>query len=205
LATAPATPLQRITLLPAASISGRLTGKPAAGIAVVATSMADDMHNEYAEAVTDSAGRYRISQLQGGNYTVVLGLTHEQAATMTALAHTDVQVDKATNRDGIDFSLIDGCLITGKIADRLTRKGLPDVLVSVESPANPEISATSGSRQDVVTDAEGIYRVRVPAGPAHVYLMMSPPAPGYKYTGESYTGEVKEGAKKTINFALTRE
>jgi beta-lactamase regulating signal transducer with metallopeptidase domain/protocatechuate 3,4-dioxygenase beta subunit len=208
LANSTETPSRRIVLNPAATISGQVisaaTGKGVEGITVVAIDGIKTEY-EYAEAVTDSIGQYHLTGLRGGQYSVMVNLTNAQAAEMTAIADTHVQVDAGKQRDGIDFSLIRGSLITGKITDTDTGKPIAYVRVSVQSAAYP-VSSDFSARQDVVTGAQGIYRIRVPAGPVHWYMWMDPPAPGYQWTGganENFT--IGDGMVKTINCTLQHE
>jgi len=232
LAEAPVT-IKRIGLTPAATITGTVTyaetGKPAAGVPVFAIR---GFHGggfaemDYAEAVTDAKGRYRITQLRGGEYGIVVDFRDQHAGEWTAKAITDLPVAAGEQADGVDFALIKGSLITGTITYADTGEPIANVPIWVYSASHPEgtyhtvgtdangyadVRKTGATQYQVIeTDAKGVYRLRVPAGPVHI-SQVGFSSRGYRH--EEFRGKDKndktfdigDGMTKTINFTFERE
>lgn len=152
------------------SIAGKvlLDGKPAPGVIVVATPdssnparMVERMLNPSSapKATTDSDGRYRIEGLRAGKYEVAVssrvlvssgGSRHENEVTVT-----DGTVE------GIDFSLLRGGVITGKITDSEGRPVINErvsVKNGVALEGNLAFYTSMGNRM-YFTDDRGVYRV----------------------------------------------
>jgi protocatechuate 3,4-dioxygenase beta subunit len=152
------------------SIAGKvlLDGKPAPGIIIVATPDSSNPARMFERmlkpssaprATTDSDGRYRIEGLRAGKYDVAVssrvlvsagGSGHENEVTVT---------DGAV--EGIDFSLLRGGVITGKITDNAGRPVI-NARVSVKNGVAPEGNLafyTSMGNRIYYTDDRGVYRV----------------------------------------------
>jgi hypothetical protein len=189
-----------IVLLPAATITGRVTyhstGRPAAGIAIVAQGIEQ---YEGGGAVTDGDGRYTIKQLRPAAYNVAISLDGKAAEQWTAVAHEAVPVALRDRIADVDFELIKGGLITGKVIARYTGEGIPDLWVGVYGPAHPQSGA---GVQSCLTRADGSYSLRVPPGPQHLYLSSEPP-PGFRLKRSSYDISVREGETTRIDFTLS--
>jgi len=117
---------------------------------------------------TDAEGRYRILQLGHGFYNVALLLDRTQERQFTACALEKVQVRRGEHLKDQDFALIEGSIITGTVTDSLNGLPIPGVLIGIYGPAHPRSSAMV---QSAVTDSDGVYRARVPAGPQFVYVL----------------------------------
>lgn len=152
------------------SIAGKvlLDGKPAPGVIIVATPDSSNRVTMFErvlkpspapKATTDSDGRYRIEGLRAGKYEVAVssrvlvsagGSGHENAVTVS---------DGAV--EGIDFSLLRGGVITGKITDSEGRPVINE-RVSVKDGVSPEEDMafyTSMGNRMYYTDDRGVYRV----------------------------------------------
>lgn len=159
----PVTDLGTIRMERGAVVEGRITrdGKPAAGIEVGAQSDGD-----WGSAITDGDGRYRILRLPSGSFNVALKLSDNQQKEFTAPAREGVKIAPGQTISGMNFALIPGGILRG----RITQAGKPKagVMVGVYGPAHPQSGAWV---QNTKTDAKGEYMTRVPAGRQHVYIM----------------------------------
>jgi hypothetical protein len=198
LAEAAVTAIPPITVPAAATISGRVsfgpTGKPAAGVHV-RVSDADPMGYSWGDAVTDARGRYRITQLRPATYCVVLDLEGAVAEDWTA-ALQSVELDEGQQARGIDFSLTHGALITGRVVAKGAGRGLPGVAIAVYGPAHPEPDFPTVAK----TDADGRYRVRVPAGEQRVMLWTDPPAGYVAPEKREVKLRLREGQRRRVDF-----
>jgi len=177
-----------IRLIQAATIEGRVlrAGKPASGITVGCQS-----ERGWGEVKANASGRYRIERLAPYSYNVSTDLTPRQIEAYTARAHEAVVVRLGEHKTGIDFALIPGAVIKGRVtrADGSPAAGIP---VGVYGPARPRSGAWV---QNVEADKDGYYRIRVPAGAQYVYI------PVEEY-GQSQDVTVKDGEERTVNFTV---
>ena len=149
---------------PRGSIAGRVTikDKGVAGVAVgLRKSDVFMPYETYLKATTDHDGYYRIGNLAPGSYDVT--------ASAPAFVITDAgQKSKAVivgddeNVDGINFSLVRGGVITGKVTDA---DGRPLIMQQVylylaNLPEQPGgVSRPPYASTAVLTDDRGIYRM----------------------------------------------
>lgn len=147
-----------------ATVEGQVTrdGVPVAAIEVGAQS-----DGEWGSAITDANGRYSIRRLPADKYNVALKLEDQMQKEVTAVAHGALTVVGGKTVERIDFQLIPGAIIRGKV---VTRDGKPKegAMIGVYGPAHPQSGAWV---QSTVTDKNGEYLTRVPAGQQHVYIM----------------------------------
>ena len=162
----------KITKTPTNSVSGRITihGKGAPGIVVgIRTSELSPQSAPALKATTDQDGNYRITGVLTGNYLVSpmapvyvnpdLGTSRERAKTLLLAAGEDVQ--------GIDFSLVRGGVIAGKVTDS---DGRPVIEERVTLMPEDQSNARGQMFPPVVaiafqTDDRGVYRIYgIPAG-----------------------------------------
>ena len=157
---------------PTSSVSGRITihGKGATGIVVgIRNSDFSPQPAPALNATTDLDGNYRITDIPAGNYQVspiapayvVPDLLSSRARGKTLLLAEGEDVQ------GIDFSLVRGGVITGKVTDADGRPVIEERLtIAPEDQANPRgqmfPAAIAGGFQ---TDDRGVYRIYgIPAG-----------------------------------------
>lgn len=157
---------------PTNSVSGRVTirGKGAPGIVVgIRSSDFSQQPPPAVKATTDQDGSYQITNIPPGNYQV--------SPMAPAFVNSDLVFSRAIGKtlllaegedvQGIDFSLVRGSVITGKVTDADGRPVIEERLTIVtEDQANtrgqmfPQV--ISGSFQ---TDDRGIYRIYgIPVG-----------------------------------------
>ena len=185
------------TLRRAAQFSGRIVrnGKPVAGVEVGAQSVnRDDAGHPNAggwgEAVTDADGRFVIKRMAAGTYNIALKLDDKQQSEFTAVAHDSVALREGATVAGMDFKLIGGSIIRGRLVD-LVGRPIANSGVGVYGPAHPLFGAWV---QSTSTDADGRYSLRVPAGEQYVYTTERDAATN----GQTVT--VQDGTRTTVDF-----
>lgn len=147
---------------PRGSVSGRITikDKPAPGVMVgLRGNEMMSAYEPFTRAVTDESGNYRIANLAAGTY----------ALTITAPAY--IPADKADrkvivlaedeNVENINFSLVRGGVITGKVTDG---EGHPVIQHQVEIYDAALMERYGGQQRpfpgmNAQTDDRGIYRI----------------------------------------------
>ncbi len=149
--------------------------------------------------MTDSSGRYSLKQLPAGEYNIALDLRGEAGRSWTAVAHAGVEIAAGEHLDGMDFSLIFGAVIAGRVIASRTRMPIPKVLVGVYGPAHP---LSSGWVQNTWTGIDGSYALRVPAGKQHLYLQGSWPAGFSGPKQPAHDLEIKDGETRLVSFEL---
>ena len=150
---------------PSASISGRVTidGKGVAGITVTATASSSSWERRTtAKTSTDEDGKYQLTGLAAGQFTImplakafVLGPSdgHQQPGQSITVADGE-KIEK------IDFALIRGGVITGRITDSDGRPVIGERVnvVAITAPdTGQQMTMLDGPRNK--TDDRGIYRV----------------------------------------------
>ena len=163
---------------PTGSISGRVTlgGSPAEGIPVVAVSgQTVNRRDAAARSVTDSEGRYRLSELLPGQYqiwAVTPGLIAEPGPLPRygfPYFGSIQTVNLSANEDlsDIDMKLVRGAVITGRVTDA-ENKPLVEERVSLqlvdEHGAPSRFGASPSYDQMYQTDDRGVYRIYGLAG-----------------------------------------
>src|SRR5260370_1612072 len=123
---------------PDATVSGKVTikGKPASGVVVGLRVSQPAQFDSTFKATTDQDGKYRVTGVPSGSYQV--------APVAPAFVISDVNkswgqsliITEGDNVEGIDFDLVRGGVITGKVVDA---DGHPIVeerinLLSAENP-----------------------------------------------------------------------
>ena len=150
---------------PAGSISGKVTikGKGMAGIAVGLRR--SEMFTPYEipqRVVTDQDGNYKITNISPGSYQVVPS-TPAYVLTEITTRSRSIIVGEGENVENINFSLIRGGVITGRITDAESRPVIQQQvkLSRVEQPVpnnGPQVVYNSNPNMSM-TDDRGIYRI----------------------------------------------
>jgi hypothetical protein len=192
-------------LLAGATVSGVVrygdTGKGAAGfqVEVQATSRTFDA-GRGGGGTTDANGAYRIAHLPPGEYNVMLRL--DEQGDWAAAGHEWVKLSGGAVTSNIDFTLIKGGTIKGKVITTDTAEQLANVWIGVQGPGHPQ---GSGSIQQAKTDAEGVYSIRVPPGLQHVFLQGPVPQAYTQPRQEIKDIKVDEGETVRLDFRLQRQ
>jgi 5-hydroxyisourate hydrolase-like protein (transthyretin family) len=147
------------------SISGKVTikGKPASGIIVGARQA--DMSNSFQptyKATTDQDGNYRILNVPAGNYEVLSASPVFVNAEINNQRGKYLVLAEGENVENINFSLVRGGVITGKIIDADGRPVIQQQVSLYRAGAFEQSSAQRGQiypTTSVSTDDRGIYRM----------------------------------------------
>lgn len=148
-----------------ASISGRVTigGKSAAGIAVTATLNNSPLDNRtVAKAVTDDEGNYSLAGLAAGRYSVrpIAKAFVVSAGDIFKQPGQTVNVAENESITKIDFALVRGGVITGRITDLeggpIIGEAVNIVAKGDSGDARPTGMFPSRKNQ---TDDRGVYRI----------------------------------------------
>lgn len=187
------------------SISGKVTikGKPAVGVMIMARP-SDDYQSPSKtrkRARTDQTGRYRITNLPAGSYTITsVALALVQAQSNSVLLSEGEEVEDA------NLQLAPGGVITGKITDA---EGEPLTAVRVKfTPIDENISNTRSDQMLLLrlfmgseTDDRGIYRAfGLPAGKYKVSVGETSTGRtiSREYYKETFFPSVTDTAKATV-------
>lgn len=149
---------------PRGSVSGRvmIKDKPAPGVAI-GLRRSDNMnpYEQFSRANTDREGFYRITNVAPGSYQVVAvapGYVLSDAKNSATGGQAIVVVGDDENIDDVNFTLVRGGVITGKVTDA---DGKPMIQMQVTvyrtdlfDQQQPTRSETGGQ-----TDDRGIYRI----------------------------------------------
>lgn len=148
---------------PRGSISGRITikDKPAAGV-MVGLRRYEGLNpfESLPKAFTDQDGVYHITNVTAGSYHVITA-TPAYVSTQSDYNVQPVVVNEDENVDGVNFSLVRGGVITGKVTDADNR---PVIQMRVDIFRADQLDRQAPVRQvypvnSAMTDDRGIYRV----------------------------------------------
>lgn len=205
---------------PGATISGKVTIKGEGAPGVIVTLRQNDRSyggREYSgpKAVSDNDGNYRIENVVPGSYRIVTA-----ARAFVSVGGFERErvliVNKGDKIEHVDFALIRGGVITGKVVDAEGRPIVEEWVSVFTVPDNRPIYLPN----DSMTDDRGIYRLyglpagryRVGAGRSEEALSGGLPRP-YKRTyhpsvsdpAQATVVEVEEGSElKDIDIMFTR-
>lgn len=207
---------------PRGSLSGRITikDKPAPGVVVgLRKSALENSYDPFERAVTDAEGIYRITNIPAGSYIVTVAAP--AYVPTNSSDRKPVVIGEDENVEDVNFSLVRGGVITGKVTDS---EGHPVVLHQVELYNPGELDRAQGQvlpypAMTAQTDDRGVYRFfgvvpgryRVAAGRgSEGYYGFSPSEVNYKqaFYADPAKGnviEVSEGSEaKDIDITLGR-
>jgi protocatechuate 3,4-dioxygenase beta subunit len=147
----------------AGSISGKVTikGKGMSGITVGLRRSEMFNPSEMAQrAVTDQDGNYKITNIAAGSYQVVPS-SPAYVLTDTNTRARSIIVSEGENVENINFSLLRGGVITGRITDADSRPLIQQrvKLSRVDQPAPMSGPQAVYSSAASMTDDRGIYRI----------------------------------------------
>jgi hypothetical protein len=190
-------------LTAAATIVGSVinpeTAKPVPGIAVYAQPSHENPDSGWAESVTDACGQFSLGRLKGGDFIVALQENEEQGVPAWTARAIDARVTEGQTIHA-DILLTRGGFVSGKVRDHLTHKGIAGVGVGLYGPARPQKAAAI---LGTLTNGDGAYTFRVPAGRQHIYI--SGPVPdGYLENRSASQPDVQDGHTSVVDFELRR-
>src|SRR6266545_6856878 len=102
-----------------ATISGKVTikGKPAAGVVVGLRLSEPRQFDSTFKAASDQEGKYRIANVPSGNYSVAPVAPAFVISDVNKSGGQSLVIAEGDNVEGIDFDLVKGGVITGKVTD----------------------------------------------------------------------------------------
>jgi len=193
---------------PRGSISGRimLKDKPAPGV-VAGLRRTDNLNpfDQYSlKATTDRDGVYSIKSVPAGSYQVVVVAPGYVASDSSNSRQAVVVVGEDENVDNVDFTLVRGAVITGKVTDA-DGKPLIQMVVSVYR-ADPDKQAQLRAAERETTgqtDDRGVYRIfGLMPGKFKVAAGRRDDVPDFAFLGRNYKQvfhpDATDEAKATI-------
>ncbi len=190
------------------SISGRVLveGQPRAGVAVLATPAFGGLP---VQAVSGADGSYVLGGLSEGPLTVRVPHPPEG---LCASIRSVRSLRAGETLGGTEISLTPGAVLSGRVTD--TEEGAPVAGLALEvdwaegqdAPGRGDVARSRGAAPfSAVTDAEGAYRVRVPAGRVALRPSRRPPGAikNWAPDPDRRALAVQEGETKAdLNFTL---
>jgi len=151
------------TKAPSGSISGRVTIKEKAAEGVVVSLRKNPQTNPFElalRATTDQDGRYRIANVPPGTYEVTPSAPAFVPSDVKEVRNKTVLVGEDENIENINFALVRGGVITGKVTDADGRPVIQQQVTIFRAEEQqgqpPRQSFPNAGGQ---TDDRGIYRV----------------------------------------------
>jgi hypothetical protein len=147
------------------SVSGRITihGKGAPGITVTVRSQVNPSSTvlQPAKAVTDQDGNYRLTAILPGSYQIFpIAPVYVQPDLMTTGGRKILLLGENEDVQGIDFSLEQGGVITGKVTDAEGRPVIEEhITLTTEADPKTRDQMPIPGAERAQTDDRGIYRV----------------------------------------------
>jgi protocatechuate 3,4-dioxygenase beta subunit len=144
---------------PSATISGtvKIKGRPAPGVTVTVVPVQNYSSNEGVfKAKSDEDGKYRVVNIPPGNYRVS-AVAPAFVSKNFVLKNEMISLGANESIDDIDFELVRGGVITGKVVDANGRP-VVEQSVSVSTDQTPRQPVTI-VENNAMTDDRGIYRM----------------------------------------------
>jgi protocatechuate 3,4-dioxygenase beta subunit len=145
----------------AATVSGKVTikGRPASGVVVGIRTGQPAQSSPTTKATTDQEGNYRISDLPAGSYIVAPMAPAFVMSDVNNPNGQPVVITESETVEGIDFELVQGGVITGKVTDAdghpIVEEPINLVPINPRNQYRPDYSYLSR----ILTDDQGVYRM----------------------------------------------
>ncbi len=186
-----------------ATVAGKVTikGKPAPGIAVgLRLREPTSQFEPWFKARTDQEGNYRITDVPAGTYEIA---PVAPAFVRSASQRTEtVVLTEGESVEGIDFALVPGGVITGKVTDAENRPVVEQrvSLLIGDPPASQR--GPIYPRSTVQTDDRGIYRI-FGIAPGRYKVAMGEGDNNFYWTGrtsykQTFYPDVSDDSKATV-------
>jgi 5-hydroxyisourate hydrolase-like protein (transthyretin family) len=179
-------------------VTDRVTGKPAAGVAV---SLQGIRLGTWDQVRTDVDGKYQIRSLKAGRYNL-----WADAADRACTAIDSLTVTAGNTLTGQELTLVEGGWVEGRVVDATTGApitGTADrpLYVACHGPGRPKSGAAVQSAR---VDEKGRFRLRVAPGLTYPYIMTPDLWSRTEGKADFQAGiEVKAGEATTVVFRTT--
>ena len=184
-----------------ASISGKvkLKDKAVAGVIVYAEEQNSRGYRQRSNyrGTTDQNGNYRITNVRAGTYSI--RPVGSPFALEDYVTNNEVVISEGENVEDINFSMVPGGVITGKISDP-DGKPLVEEYVSIV-PVDPGSFVSARFQEMLHTDDRGIYRAfGLHAGKYKVFVGQNESLPGERgaFHRQTFYPSVTDNAKATV-------
>jgi beta-lactamase regulating signal transducer with metallopeptidase domain/protocatechuate 3,4-dioxygenase beta subunit len=169
----PGAPPVALVLAPEARISGRIVNRVPAvtveGLRVWIQPADGKNAGLYKQVCPDAAGRFTLTGLPQGTFTLLLDPPPgDLACTLRSAPSVDLHPGTTTP---VEMELIGGVVVEGMVVASETSKPVAGVGVMVYGPARPK---TNRAGLYVETDRNGRYRFRLPPGPTEFRVQVPP-------------------------------
>ena len=146
---------------PNAIVSGKVTikGKPAPGIVVGVRSSRPSQFDPTFKATTDDDGKYRITDVPPGSYEIAPVAPALVISEGNSLRGQMVVIGEGENVEGIDFELVRGGVITGRVIDADGHPIIEERVNLVQVDQGSQRGTVYSVSTSFQTDDRGIYRM----------------------------------------------
>ena len=185
-----------LALSPESKIEGlvteKATGKPAAGVEVIAQPRERGLPVPPDPVTTGEDGTFRFGALPGGGYTVQLNRPADGVAEWVA-STVEVTVKAGETESGVKLQVSKGSVIEVLVKNEADDTPIDKARVNVRDPETDQWFRGS-------TDESGIARIRVPAGQ---YVVSQAYKRGYNQQARDLQVTVEDGETKKVEWTLT--
>ncbi|MFA6472233.1 MAG: M56 family metallopeptidase, partial [Candidatus Latescibacterota bacterium] len=161
-----------VTMEPESRITGRVmyeTGEPAKGVVVTCRALKYNAQTVgYSNCITDERGVYVFPNLSGGMYSIFIQ-PDSTIAGWVAAPKENIGADRGKTRGNVDFRIIRGIPVSGRVVEKETGNPVPGVRVL----ANIEINRSNYTISATKAGEDGRYTIGVI--PGQIYIMADPP------------------------------
>jgi len=192
---------------PDATVSGKVTikGKPAPGVVVGVRSSQPAQFDPTFKGTTDQDGSYRVDGVPGGRYEVAPVAPALVISEVNNSRGRTVVITEGEHVEGIDFDLVRGGVITGKVTDAdghpIIEERVNLLPVDQRNPRGSVYGVSSGFQTDdrgiyrMFGIRPGRYRVAIGEGNDNFYGRFGSARPAYRTT---FYPDATDPAKATV-------
>jgi protocatechuate 3,4-dioxygenase beta subunit len=144
-----------------ATVSGKVTikGKPAPGVVVGVRSSRPAQFDPTFKATTDQDGNYRITEVPAGSYAIAPVAPAFVISEGNNLMGQMIVIGEGENVEGIDFEMVRGGVITGRVTDADGHPVIEERVSLVQIDQGSQRGPVYSISTSFQTDDRGIYRM----------------------------------------------
>jgi len=146
---------------PDATVSGKVTikGKPAPGVVVGLRSSQPAQFDPTFKATTDQEGNYRITDVPAGSYVIAPVAPSFVISEVNSARGQTVVITESENVEGLDFELVRGGVITGRVRDADGHPIVEERITLSPAAERDQRGPVYSVMQGFQTDDRGVYRM----------------------------------------------